>query len=73
MPYIHGMDQINHDELAALVEEHGLTQQDVATLLGKATGDRVSLRTVQSWLNRQDGPAARRCPGWVIYVLRREL
>ncbi len=54
--------------LRQAIEHAGITQADVAKLLSEATGDRTDPRTVRHWL-RGD----RRCPGWVFYVLDREL
>lgn len=67
------MDTDHHDELVELLEAAGLTQREAAEILSRATGDTVSLRTVQSWVNERGSAHARRCPGWAIYCLRREL
>lgn len=66
-------DSDHHEELKAIVAAHGLTQREVAELLSRATGDNHPPRTVRRWMNARGLKNSRSCPGWVIYILKREL
>ncbi|MES1927422.1 hypothetical protein [Salinisphaera sp. T31B1] len=62
-------DQRRRDALNAYRDSLGVTVQELAELLSRLRGDRVSYWTVRSWTSGQTSRRARITPNWVIKLL----
>jgi len=67
-------DAAQTDHRAWLIQwkrDNNKTNAEIAALLSERTGDRISQRSVENWLGDPAKASSRRCPGWVVFVLRR--
>lgn len=62
-------DQARRDELNAYRDRLGVTLRELAELLSRLHGDRVSYWTVRAWTSGQDSRRARLTPYWPIKLL----
>jgi hypothetical protein len=60
----------NQEALRKIINDRGLTQEQIAELLSKKTKRTVSYRAVKSWLAKPDIKSSRPCPDWPIKILK---
>ncbi|HAX9532108.1 TPA: hypothetical protein JTE47_000993 [Escherichia coli] len=59
----------NRNKLKVWLQQHHLTQKDLAQLIQQTTGRPCAVRAVKSWLCPPEKNSAQPCPDWVIQVL----